>query len=96
MRDPSHTRALPVEELSGLFTAAGWPALQVERTRLGLDLDNFLARSYPQEGDEARIRALFDSALTDDSLDLEPRREQKMIRFSVPIAILSAQVPHLL
>jgi len=94
LRDPSHTRALPVEKMTELFRRSGLPEPRVERTRLGLDLDEFLARSYPQEGDEARIRAMFERALTDDAMDLEPRREGTKIRFSVPVGIFAVQVPH--
>ena len=94
LRDPSHTWALPVEKMTELFRQSGLPEPRVERTRLGLDLDEFLARSYPQEGDEARIRAMFERALTDDAMDLEPRREGTKIRFSVPVGIFAVQVPH--
>lgn len=94
LRDPSHTRALPVAEMTALFRAAGLPEPQVERTRLALSLDEFLSRSYPREGDEARIRAMFERALTDDAMDVEPRREQGRIYFSVPVAIVGAQLPH--
>lgn len=94
LRDPSHTRALPLEEMQTLFAEAGLTETQAERTRLGLDLDSFLARSYPREGDEARIRAMFESALTDDAMGVEPSREQGKVLFSVPVAIVAAQVPH--
>jgi len=92
MRDPSHTRALPAEELSALFAAAELPAPRMERTRLALDLDEFLSRSYPRKGDEARIRAMFERALSDDAMDVEPRREGAKIYFSVPVAIAVARV----
>ncbi|HEY6445596.1 MAG TPA: methyltransferase domain-containing protein [Acidobacteriaceae bacterium] len=93
MRDPSHTRALPVEEMTELFVAAGLPEPQVESTRLGLELDEFLSRSYPREGDEAKIRAMFERALTDDAMDVQPQRAGERIRFSVPVAIVAAEVP---
>lgn len=94
LRDPSHTRALPVEEWRRLFADAGLPAPQIESIRLGLDLDEFLSRSFPREGDDARIRALFEDALVNDILDVEPRREAGKIHFSVPVAIFGAQVPY--
>ncbi len=92
MRDPSHTRALPAEELMALFREAGLAETRVERVRLALSLDEFLSRSYPREGDEARIRAMFESALEEDAMDVEPRREQGKIFFSVPVAIVGAPV----
>lgn len=94
MRDPSHTRALPMEELTALFRAAELPEPRVERTRLRLNLEEFLSRSYPREGDEARIRAMFEGALAEDAMDVKPRREQGTIWFSVPVAIVGARIPH--
>lgn len=92
MRDPSHSRALPEEELRGLFATAGLPEVWVERLRLALDLESFLARSYPREGDEARVRALFDRAVSDDFMDVQARRESGNVHFSIPVAILGAHV----
>lgn len=95
LRDPSHTRAMPVAELRALFASAGLPEPQIEQTRLALELDSFLARSYPPGGDrdKDRLRAMFDSALVEDRLDVEPRREGGTVCFSIPVAILAAQVP---
>lgn len=94
LRDPSHTRALPEEDWLRLFAAAGLPQPHAERTRLPLALDEFLSRSYPREGNEARIRALFEAALLNDTMDVAPYREHGAMRFSVPVAILAVQVPH--
>jgi ubiquinone/menaquinone biosynthesis C-methylase UbiE len=94
MRDPSHTRALCPEELCRLFEEAGLRTPRIERMRLELELDACLARSYPHEGDEARIRALFEWALESDTLDIQPRRQQSRIRFSIPVAIIAGQVAH--
>lgn len=92
MRDPSHTRALPVEQMRALFAEAGLTEPRVESTRLDLDLDAFLARSYPREGDEAPIRELFRRALDQDFLDGEPRLKDGTILFSVPVGIFAVQV----
>lgn len=93
LRDPSHTRALPAEEMAALFVESGLPEPLIERTRLGLEVVEFLSRSYPREGDAERIRALFERALTNDRMDVEPHRVAETIRFSVPVAIVAAQVP---
>lgn len=93
LRDPSHTRALPVEELTALFENARLPYPRIEQARLALELDSLLARSRPRDGDAARIRAIFERALLEDSLDVKPRLEQGRIHFSFPVAILGVQVP---
>ena len=94
LRDPSHTRALPPEELTTLYAEAGLPEPRMEHFRLALDLDSFLARSYPREDDEPRLKALFESALKEDTLDLQPRQIDGQIHFFVPTAILAARIPH--
>ena len=94
LRDPSHARALPEEDWLRLFAAAGLPMPRIERTRLPMDLDEFLARSHPPEGNEVRVRALFEAALLDDTLDVAPRREQQALRFSIPVAILAVHIPY--
>lgn len=94
LRDPSHTRALPPEELAALYPEAGLPAPRMEPFRLALDLPSFLARSYPREGDAPRLKAFFESALQEDTLDLQPRQIDGQIHFFVPTAILVARIPH--
>ena len=94
LRDPSHTRALPPEELTMLYAEAGLPEPRMEHFRLALDLDSFLARSYPREGDAPRLKASFESALEEDTLDLQPRHIDGQIHFFVPTAILAARIPH--
>jgi len=93
LRDPSHTRALPPEELAALYKDAEMPAPRIEPFRLALDLPSFLARSYPRPGDAPRLHALFASALQDDTLDLQPREIDGQIHFFVPTAILAARIP---
>jgi ubiquinone/menaquinone biosynthesis C-methylase UbiE len=93
MRDPSHTRALPEEDMRAIFREAGLPEPRLERTRLALSLDEFLSRSFPREGDEALIRQMFERAVEDDAMDVQPRRVDGKILFSVPVGIFAAQVP---
>ncbi|MGH9587190.1 MAG: class I SAM-dependent methyltransferase [Acidobacteriaceae bacterium] len=91
LRDPSHTRAMPPEELAGLFVAAGLRQPKVETLRLREDLDSLLAHSFPREGDEARVRRMFADALESDFLDMAPSRTDGKIHLSFPIAIVSAE-----
>jgi ubiquinone/menaquinone biosynthesis C-methylase UbiE len=92
LRDPSHTRALPREELRTLFAQAGL-APRLEMYRLAGDLDSLLARSFPAQGDASRIRRIFDASLPDDALDMATRRVDGKLLYAFPIAILSAVAP---
>jgi ubiquinone/menaquinone biosynthesis C-methylase UbiE len=91
LRDPSHVRALTIEEWRELFAEAGLAFSHLERFRLAGELDSLLARSFPAEGDEARIRRMFADALAHDYLDVEPRRVGDGIVYGFPIAILKGR-----
>ena len=90
LRDPSHTRALPVEELRELFASAGLAEPRVETFRLEGELEDLLGRSFPNAGDADRIRAIFESSLADDALDMATRRANGKIYYGFPVAILAA------
>jgi hypothetical protein len=62
----------------------------MEQFRLAGDLDSLLARSFPAEGDKAGIRQMFEAALEDDFLDVQPRREGGKIAYGLPIVMLKA------
>lgn len=93
LRDPSHTRALPVEELAALFQSAGFGAPEVQSCRSEGALDDLLRRSFPREGDEPRLRKMIEESLSVDHLDLVPRRQNGQIHYAFPIAILAATRP---
>jgi len=91
LRDPSHVRALPLEELVGLFEQAGLASPQVSSYRMEGELEDLLSRSFPNEGDADRVRKLFADSLADDALDLNTRQENGKIYYSFPVAVLVAQ-----
>lgn len=90
LRDPSHVRALPPEELRELFAQAGLPEPRIESYRLEGELEDLLSRSFPNEGDADQVRKIFADAITDNALDLNTRRENGKIRFGFPVAVLVA------
>ena len=88
LRDPSHVRAMPAEELREMFVSAGLSEPRVESYRLEGELEDLLRRSFPNEGDADRIREIFERSLDDDGLDMATRRENGKIYYSFPVAIL--------
>src|SRR5262249_31039746 len=59
LRDPSHVRSMPEQELLSLFAEVGLPAPRIGHYRLEGELEDLLRRSFPKEGDADRIRAIF-------------------------------------
>jgi ubiquinone/menaquinone biosynthesis C-methylase UbiE len=90
LRDPSHVRAMPVEELRGLFARVGLGEPRVEAYRLEGELEDLLQRSFPNEGDTERIRGIFERSLADDGLDMGTRRKAGEIYYGFPVAILAS------
>jgi SAM-dependent methyltransferase len=88
LRDPSHVRAMPPEELTDLFRAVGLPAPRTTSYRLEGELDGLLARSFPGPGDAEKIRHLFQASLADDGLGMATRLVADRIHFGYPIAVL--------
>lgn len=88
LRDPSHVRAMPEEELRGLFSQAGLPEPTAGHYRVECDLDDLLSRSFPNPGDEQRIRTMFFDSIATDAMDLNTRVEDGKIYYSFPVAVL--------
>jgi SAM-dependent methyltransferase len=91
LRDPSHVRAMSVEELRDLFARAGLPEPRIESYRLEGELEDLLSRSFPNPGDADRVRKIFHDSLEDDALDLATRSEDGKIFFAFPVAMLAAK-----
>jgi SAM-dependent methyltransferase len=93
LRDPSHTRALPLSEMKSLFAAVGLGAPQVRFTELRDIVGNLLARSYPNPGDDAKIIAMFRASASDDSLGIPVHVDGEAIHYAYPVAIVAATRP---
>jgi SAM-dependent methyltransferase len=93
LRDPSHVRSLSLTELRGLFAAAGLPAPEATFYELRSDVGSLLARSFPNPGDEQRIVALFAAQVEQDSMGIEVRSDNGMLRYAYPVAILASTRP---
>lgn len=91
LRDPSHTRALPLAEHQALFAKAGLGAPRETFYRLQTDLEGLLSRSFPHPSDADTLRAMYMRSIADDALDMATRREGDTIRLSYPVAVLAAQ-----
>src|SRR5579871_1722884 len=92
LRDPSHVRAMPVEELREMFRRAGLSDPRIATYRLEGELEDLLRRSFPKEGDAERIREMYKRSLADDSLDMATRRENGKVYYGFPVAILAASI----
>jgi ubiquinone/menaquinone biosynthesis C-methylase UbiE len=93
LRDPSHTRALPLSEMKNLFAAAGLGEPLVTFSELRDEAHKLLARSYPNPGDDVKILAMFRGSASDDSLGIPVRLDGEAIHYAYPVAIVAATRP---
>jgi ubiquinone/menaquinone biosynthesis C-methylase UbiE len=88
LRDPSHVRALSLEELTGLLDEAGLQNVKRQFYKHEFSLDQVLKGSFPNPGDAERVRQLFIEDLGVDRLGLGARRREGSIQFAYPIVML--------
>ncbi len=91
VRDPSHTRAMPEEELKSLFTGVGLPAPRTTGYRLEGELEGLISRSFPKPGDDETLRTIFRDSLANDDLGVGARRDGDKILLGYPVAVLAAR-----
>ena len=91
LRDPSHVRALPLEELTGLCHDAGLRDVRKAFFRLEVALESLLASSFPNPGDVDRIRQTFEADIGVDRLGVGAHRRDGAVHFAFPIVVLAGQ-----
>src|SRR5215470_14001333 len=89
LRDPSHVRALPLEELTGLCRDAGLLGLKTAIFKLEVELEALLAASFPNPGDADRIRQTFADDIGVDRLGVGAHRQDGAIHFAFPIVVIA-------
>jgi ubiquinone/menaquinone biosynthesis C-methylase UbiE len=90
LRDPSHVRAMPVDELRGLFQQARLEAPQMFSYRMEGELEDLMSRSFPNEGDADRVRKIYAESISENTLDLNTRQANGTIYYNLPVAVLVA------
>ena len=90
LRDPSHVRAMPADEHKSLYARAGLPEPRLTWYRLESEMEALIARSFPNPGDDDKIRALFRASLADDALGIQTRLQDGKIHYGFPVAVLVA------
>lgn len=90
LRDPSHARALTLDELRALYRASGLATPSETYWRMDIDFEGLLTRSFPEPGSEPIIRQMFEESIANDTLGLETRREGGRLRFTYSNVVLSA------
>lgn len=88
LRDPSHVRALSLDELTTLFDRAGLRDVRTAFYKHEAELEPLLARSFPNPGDADKVRQIFADDLGVDRLGVGAHRKDGSIHFAFPLVLL--------
>lgn len=88
LRDPSHTRTLLLEELTGMFDRAGVQDVRTAFYRLEVELEKLLASSAPDPGDADQVRRILAEDLGSNRLGVDAELRDGSLRFAFPIVII--------
>jgi SAM-dependent methyltransferase len=94
LRDPSHVRALRLDELAGLYHDLGMNHPTTVFYGLEVGLDALLASSFPEPGASDEIRRTFAADVGINRLGVNARLEAGEIRFAFPTVILVGRKPN--
>lgn len=87
MRDPSHTAALPAEEISRMMITR---SLEIERTYLyafEVAAESLLARSFPADGDREKIFRLYETDVGVNRLAMNAKYVDGVLLVTFPTMI---------
>ena len=87
MRDPSHTHALTHEELAALFQHSTLLDCRQTAYRVDIELEIQIRASFPNPGDEPKLRDMITNDIGIDNLGINARREAGQVMYTVPIGV---------
>ena len=91
LRDPSHTKALTFQEFNNLFDNPKLKNHKESSYKVNLELEQQLEASFPNKGDEDKIREIFQEDIKTNALGVNSHKKDEKIYFSYPISIFLAQ-----
>ncbi|MCK5708602.1 MAG: class I SAM-dependent methyltransferase [Candidatus Aureabacteria bacterium] len=87
MRDPSHTHALTHEEFAALFKNSGLLDCRQSAYGVDIELETQLRASFPNPGDESKLREMIISDIGINNIGINARREKEKVMYTVPIGV---------
>lgn len=93
IRDPSHVRALTIEELLSLGESCALGVARVRRFGMSIPLEKQLAASFPAPDGARRLREMFDADVGRDRLGFAVRRVNGALIVTYPLAALAWTKP---
>jgi ubiquinone/menaquinone biosynthesis C-methylase UbiE len=89
--DPSHNRALTMEEMQSLVENAGLQDVSLAFYKMEMELESQLAASFPNPGDEERIQRLVRDDIGIDRLGIGAHVRGDEIHYAYPVTVIVAK-----
>jgi ubiquinone/menaquinone biosynthesis C-methylase UbiE len=88
LRDPSHVHALTFAEIDSIIAASGLANIKTAQYKVEGELEQQLKASFPNPGDEEKIRQMFKADLECDQMGIDVHLQGNEIHFAVPILVV--------
>jgi len=93
LRDPSHTSALTLDHFEEILNRSNLLDLQRGSYKVELELEKQLEASFPDPGDDEKIREIFRNDIGADKLGVGAHYKGEEIHFAYPISVYVGQKP---
>ena len=93
LRDPSHTRAYTLQEILDMAKELNLTDIKTEWYNLEMELEKQLQASFPNPGDDEKIRKLVNADIGKDSLGIDAHMDGDEIHFYYPTLIFVRKKP---
>lgn len=93
LRDPSHTHAMTYPEMEEVIQQSGLMDVRTARYTVDGEMEAQLKASFPNPGDDVKIREMFMSDIGQDKLGMNVRTSGGEVHFSVPILVVAGRKP---
>ncbi len=94
LKDPSHARALPAEELQAIIQESGLTNVKTAPFNLEFEVEKQLTGMFPNPGDEEKIRQIYLENLTNDTVGMGVHKRDDAIHFHYPTMIFVGTKPN--
>lgn len=89
--DPSHNRALNFDEMLKLMKDEGLQKIRAAHYEMEMELESHLAASFPNQGDEEKLRGIFRADIGVNRLGVGAHWRNDKIHYAYPVTVFAAK-----
>ncbi len=89
--DPSHHRALTLEEFLSLIQAAGLQNIRLAHYKMEMELERHLSASFPDPGDDEILRRIIREDIGIDRIGIGAHWRGEEIHYAYPVTVIVAE-----